>query len=236
MRAMYFPFNPDSLNSRIVISGEAAHHLNVVRLRMGDDLLLLNGVGARLITKVVAIEKKQLVVEGAKLSVEEKKANIGLVIACPKKEAFEDILKIAVEMGITTIYPVSSHYSQYEFLPSERCLKLIESALIQSNNSWLPELKAQSSLDEFLKSASDPLFFFNSKPVQISTKEIATIPEAYNFLIGPEGGFSPGETSLIIANNKTIEVYLPTPILRAPTAVAASFGYLMALKSKASPS
>ena len=236
MRAVYFPFNSEEKDSQIIISGEAAHHLNVVRLKLGDELLMLNGQGAKLITKVVAVEKKQIIAESLNIIYEKKENEFGLVIAIPKKEAFEDIMKLAVELGVTTIYPVTSKFSQYDFFQNERSRRLIESALIQSNNPWMPVIRPQSTLDIFLKEMTEPLFFFNSRPAESLSGEKRIIPKTFNLLIGPEGGFSSEETSLIIGNNKTIEVHLPTPILRAPTAVAASIGYLLALKSQSSES
>jgi 16S rRNA (uracil1498-N3)-methyltransferase len=152
-------------------------------------------------------------------------------ISLPKKDAFEEILKISVECGVNEIHPLSSKYSQYQFIESERSNKLIESALIQSNNFYWPSIKPQINLDSFLNSTKSEIFYFTSKPVSIDKKIFS--PSLLNsiILIGPEGGFSNEEDEIISNHKNSIPLHLSTPILRAPTATAAAFGYLLALKN-----
>ena len=51
---------------------------------------------------------------------------------------------------------------------------------------------------------------------------------AKTILIGPEAGFSALEELDILSKSNVFSIHLPTPILRAPTAVASSIGYLLA--------
>ncbi len=229
MRALFHPFDFND-QKELVINDEGVHHLNVVRARTNDPLLLLNGRGGKLQTVIKSIEKKQVIVEVKNFEQCEKQNDFVLAIALPKKDAFEDILKMAVELGVQTIVPLSSQYSQYDYIESERTARLVESALVQSNNPWFPEIKAQKKLAEFLHDNSLPLAFFNSLP---STQNKNELPIVFPIviLIGPEGGFSDEEIHLIKSQKNVMEVHLPTPILRAPTAVCASIGYFLALKN-----
>lgn len=229
MRAIFYSFDSEESASSLTITGEQAHHLNVVRIQRDDELLLLNGKGTKLFTKVVLVDKKFIEVEVLQKTYESYSSSLTLAIATPKKEAFEDILKICVEMGIMHIQPLSSHFSQYEFKDNERTMRLLESALIQSNNSWFPKLSAQKPLKKFLEELSYPLYFFNSRPLN-NREEMNKVPADFGVLVGPEGGFSAEEVQLITSHPLTISIHLPTPILRAPTAVAASIGFLLALR------
>ena len=49
-------------------------------------------------------------------------------------------------------------------------------------------------------------------------------------VIGPEGGIAPQEWAALKAVASSRCLALPTPILRTPTAVAACYGHLLALK------
>ncbi len=225
MRAIIYPFSGVEKNENINVTGESLKHLLVVRIKLNEEVLVLNGSGSRAFTRVVSISKHQveLIVE----TVEESSPyhEISLAIANPKKDAFEEILKIAVELGVQKIYPLTSQFSQYDFTPSERSNRILESALIQSNNTFFPQIMPQVKLDEFLKQAIVPIIFFNSKPNKDKIFNNLNGPKI--ILIGPEGGFSLDEESKILAQSNTFSIHFSTPILRAPTAVASSIGYLL---------
>lgn len=210
----------------IELSLEQAHHLNVVRVKLGEQILVLSGNGHRAVGEICALTKKSGTIKI--LSVEEGAVNhsISLAVACPKKDAFEEIIKIAVELGVRKIYPIESQFSQYQYSSSERLDKIIESAMVQSNNLYFPEIEEQISLQSFLDRTNAPIVYFCSHDV--TAKGIDKLPLAeIIILIGPEAGFSAQE-ELQISNYKSInQIHLPTPIMRAPTAVATSVGYLI---------
>jgi 16S rRNA (uracil1498-N3)-methyltransferase len=225
VRAIFYPFKKEDSSSRILITDESAKHLHVVRIKPNEEILVLNGNGIKALTKVGEISKNQIellvesIIESIPLH------EISLAIAVPKKEAFEDILKIAVELGVQNIYPLTSEFSQYEYLGSERIQRILESALIQSNNPFLPTIHSQVSLVHFLGELETPLYFFNSKPDDCGKHQKTSGKKT--ILIGAEGGFSPREIATILAKSNAFSIHLPTPIMRAPTAVATSIGYLI---------
>ena len=228
MRAVYYPFEQYEIGQNVQVSGDTAHHLNVVRVKLGEEILLLNGKGSKLNGKVISVEKKLVEVLVTKTETFKHTHNLSLAIANPKKDAFEDILKAAVELGIKNIYPLSSEFSQYDYVRSERVDRILESALVQSNNPFYPEIHTQLRLTDFLKGHKETLVFFNSRSSEVDVGKVST-QENTTILIGPEGGFSTNEVNQICAYAKILEIHLPTPILRAPTAVPASVGYLLAL-------
>lgn len=224
MRAIFYPFEEFSEN--ILITDEQAKHLQVVRIKNGESVLILNGKGAKAFATVGMITKNSVELVISKIETEKTKHDIHLALAVPKKDAFEDVLKIAVELGVVSIQPLTSDFSQYEFQAGERISRILESALIQSNNAFLPEILPQIKLETFLLQNKKPLYFFNSRPVENEVEE-ETHSEII-ILIGPEGGFSDKETALITDRPAIFTIHMPTPIQRAPTAVASSIGYLLA--------
>lgn len=229
MRAVFHPFENVSDNETLLVSGDAAHHLNVVRVRNNEELLLLNGKGQSLACKILSVAKNSIEIQVLKKVSHTPEHELSLAVALPKKDAFEDILKIAVELGIRNIYPLSSEYSQYEYAPGERVQRILESALIQSNNPFFPVIHEQRELKEFLGEHKDTLVFFNSQKQRLEKASLG--PAKKTILIGPEGGFSPAEVSSILSYTPIMEIHLPTPIMRAPTAVASSVGYLLAAQN-----
>ncbi len=237
MRAIFEREKKLEVGSCLVISDERAHHLNVVRTKTDDMILVLDGVGRKAFTKVVSITKKEIHLHIDEIQEEHKTSKAALFVSVPKKDAFEDILKNATECGFTDIYPLTTNFSQYIFENNERVNKIIESAMIQSNNLFRPLIHDQKELKDFLKDpdikfTSTFLFTsFEQKPFSAIKRELNL--NSWGVFIGPEAGFSNEEEGLIISSKfEPIVVHLPTPILRAPTAVAVSVGYVIGLQQK----
>jgi len=225
MRAIFHPF--EDIAGSILINDEQAKHLLVVRIKSGEEVLVLNGNGRKAFTTVGVITRNSVELLVSKVETENRKHSIHLAIAVPKKDAFEDILKIAVEMGVKSIQPLTSDFSQYEYVPGDRFNRILESALIQSNNAFLPEILPQIALESFLTNNKHELYFFDSRPNPNKVSAGSTKEKVV--LIGPEGGFSEKEASQILALQDVFSIHLPTPIQRAPTAVASSIGYLLGI-------
>jgi 16S rRNA (uracil1498-N3)-methyltransferase len=212
------------------LNEEQAHHLAVVRVRVGDQVLILNGKGGKALAQITSLSKKTGQVQIQSVSADTRKHQISVVLGVPKKDAFEDIVKIAVELGVAEIHPLSTQFSQYEVESNDRLNRLIESALIQSNNLFWPEIYKQTNLDDFLENFVGELVYFSSRPSEIKYKIENFSDKKVAVLIGPEGGFSEEEEAKIVAYKNVNIVHLPTPIMRAPTAVATSIGYLLSGK------
>lgn len=207
------------------LRGDAAHHLvNVVRIELGEEILLLNGAGLRVKTKVTSVSKKEVLLTNLEHSVAERPFQMDLALGIPKKEALELSLKQAVELGFSKIFLVRSQYSQTKLPEADRIMSLLISALEQSNSSYLPEIHPLS-WNEIPTSDYNEILLMDS---QHETKKTHGQKMAAALLIvGPEGGFSPEESAFLHQLPKIRIVNLPTPILRTPTAVATGAGILL---------
>jgi 16S rRNA (uracil1498-N3)-methyltransferase len=227
LRAVFYPFETSDVGQNVKVVGDTAHHLNVVRVKTGEVILLLNGKGSKLTGVIESIQKNQVDINITHVENFIPTHELSLAIANPKKDAFEDILKASVELGLRNIYPLSSDFSQYDYASSERIQRVLESALIQSNNPFFPIIHPQVTLKEFLSKHQETIVFFNSQ-INPEQKNAGANVTSKTILIGPEGGFSPAEVAAISGYSQIQEIHLSTPILRAPTAVASSVGYLLA--------
>jgi 16S rRNA (uracil1498-N3)-methyltransferase len=205
------------------------HHLaSVIRVRVGEEILAFDGQGARAVLKVSALEKRFGQVEIKSLeTLTRPTRRFNLVIGMPKKEFFEDILRSAVELGISKIIPIESKFSQKTELSSERLNRILEGALIQSNNPFLPEIMPEIALaelgDKLEERAQLVLFHRQMGPALVTPMDSADIYA----VIGPEGGFTDAEAETIASLPGCLSIALPTPILRSVTAVPAALGYIM---------
>lgn len=208
------------------IKGDAAHHLiNVVRIELNEEILLLNGDGLRVKTKVTMLGKKELALTKIDHQVVVRNYKMDLALGIPKKEALELSLKQAVELGFYRIYLVRSQYSQTRLPEADRLENLLVSALEQSNSGFLPEL-ISTDWDEIPTQDYSEILMMDSQSQAKKTKPLLSTDKRL-LVVGPEGGFSPDELTKLHAWPKLRILNLPTPILRTPTAVAVGAGIIL---------
>jgi 16S rRNA (uracil1498-N3)-methyltransferase len=215
-----------SIGERFIVSDEQFHHLKVVRAKVGDEIKILNGQGEIGLGIIDEITKKETSVTINSIKREDRFHKISLALCLPKKDAFEEIIKIATELGVYKIYPLTSEHSQFNYRPYDRLDRIIESALIQSNNSYWPMIEEERGLKDFLPNSPVNFICFSSVSSS-SLDKIKQPSEEIIILIGPEAGFSEKEEAILQSIPDRIIVRLNSPILRATTAVPTAFGYLL---------
>jgi len=208
------------------LKGETAHHLlNVVRVAVGDDILLLNGAGLAITTKVTSLSKKELVLKKIHHSEIKRSFVMDLALGIPKKEALELSLKQAVELGFRKIFLIRAEYSQIRVPEEERLGNLLVSALEQSNSAYLPEV-ILTDWDKIPSSDYGQIVMMDSQSLSQKSSNVTKI-EARLLIVGPEAGFANDELALLHKLPGVNVLNLPTPILRTPTAVAAGAGVIL---------
>ena len=211
----------------IFLEGDEAHHLiNVLRIKNGEKVLGLDGEGGKYFLQIDMIKKKSLslILLGKEFIASE--YSFTLLVGKVKKEAMDLSLKVACELGINTILVAQTQYSQSYPLNFKRMQRVLVSALEQSNNAYLPQVK-EVVLDEVDYKSYEQIIYFSSRK-NVQKNEISLSQKKKVLLvIGPEGGFSEKEELIFTNKKNATAVHLPTNIMRTPTAIACGHGYYL---------
>lgn len=224
MRAIFLE-GESFTEGEFLIKGEKTHHLlNVVRLKPGQNLLLLNGSGIKAYATVEKITKKVVEANITKIEKVEVRGALSIAFALPKKDALEISLRSSVEIGAKEIIILSTQRSQTYPVKKDRIDKIITAAMEQSNNPFLPQFKFMS-LDELdLGSYKQTVLATLKKRETVLSKSV----DETLLIIGPEGGLSDVEEDELLAKG-ACPLRVDIPILRTQTAIPFLSGHLLGL-------
>ncbi len=200
---------------------ESKHIIKVLRKKDTDILHVTNGLGFLFTTQITLASDTKCTVKIIKVEqIERQRFNLHLAVAPTKlNDRYEWFLEKATEIGISEITPIICEHSERKFIKTDRFEKIIQTAMKQSNQCFLPILNEPISYNEFVAKKFDGQKFIahceetNKKIL----KEVLKINEKITLLIGPEGDFSVKEIQQAI-DNKFIAVTLGHTRLRTETA------------------
>ncbi|TLP80546.1 16S rRNA (uracil(1498)-N(3))-methyltransferase [Maribacter sp. ACAM166] len=202
-------------------SKESKHIIKVLRKKNGDELWITNGKGFLFQAKVIGENIKKCEVELiASKKTYPKVHSLHLVVAPTKmNDRYEWFLEKATEIGVDEITPIICERSERKTVKLERMQRVIESAMKQSLQTFLPKINEPISLTEFLEKPVTGLQFIahceESERHELKRRIVAD--QDLTILIGPEGDFAPSEIKSALGKG-----YLPVSMgktrLRTETA------------------
>lgn len=220
--------HPDQIQPPVIhLSAQQQHYLTrVLRLGQGDRFIALDGRGHAWLTQLAAPELGHIV-EAIDVHTELPVA-VTLVAALPKGSGFDDVVRQATELGVTTILPVISDRTLLQ--PSaqklDRWRRIAQEAAEQSERQWVPTLPAAIPFAQYLATLPDDL---TQTPHYLCVTRqhvphllaclppVTSTPNPITIAIGPEGGWTEPEITQAIARGFQ-PVSLGARILRAVTA------------------
>ena len=216
---LFYIQNPES---EIILSAEESKHATkVLRKKEGDILNFTDGKGGFYKAKITVADTRKCRLEIISSEQKEKQRNYHLHIAiAPTKnmDRFEWFLEKATEIGIDEITPIICSRSERKVIKTERCTRILLSAMKQSLKFHLPKLNEVISLNDFIKQDFEGNKYIahceegNKTELKENKKEKRIL-----ILIGPEGDFSPTEIEMAL-QNQFKAVSLSTSRLRTETA------------------
>ena len=222
----YRRFFVDKIAETIVIDGEEFRHaVNVLRIKEGDEIILLDNSGYEYICTVVKINKKDLTckVNEKILSQNEPKTKVALLTGYLKGDKTELVVQKAVELGISKITVFNSKFCS-AYMNDNKLARLNKVAVESAKQCKRAIAPTVDYVDDFEKALNlyrdydNKLFaceFAKEGQVDFKSLKGSTV-----IVVGSEGGFSQEEFEKSIAlEYKT--VFLGSRILRAETACIA---------------
>ena len=221
MQLFYNPTINETTENFSFDKEESKHIIKVMRKKGGDILYVTNGLGVLFKTEITLGSDIKCTVKIISFEQAEKpKYHLHLAVAPTKmNDRYEWFLEKATEMGISEITPIICDHSERKFVKNDRFDKIIQSAMKQSAQVFLPKLNEPIAFKDFIKNQTNGQLFIGhcEETKKKSLKNELKPNTDVTILIGPEGDFSNKEIALAIENNY-IPVSLGATRLRTETA------------------
>ncbi|GAA6209490.1 16S rRNA (uracil(1498)-N(3))-methyltransferase [Cognatishimia sp. WU-CL00825] len=218
--------HPLGAGQSIPLDRDQAHYLfGVMRLALGDQILVFNGTEGEWRAEVVKAGKRAGILACVKQTKPlQMPPDLWLIFAPIKKARTDFIVEKAAEMGAARILPVTTHFTNSERIRQDRLQAHAVEAAEQCGGTYVPEVTDLQKLDRLLADwPKDRQLMFCDEAEVGSAKRLGTVAgEKWAILIGPEGGFSDAERTRLHAHAQTHVVSLGPRILRADTASVAA--------------
>lgn len=211
----------------VLLEGQELHHLqHVMRIRVGEEVELINGKGALAKARLESLQKQSASLEI--LSCEQKPLPFPhkiLSVPILRMAKLEWILEKGTELGINRFWLYPAEHAEKEALSPhqvERLRHILISAIKQSGRLDLPTLEIR---DRFADLFHEEALYFYGDTRENAPHFPSSLPQgATVFITGPESGFSPKEKEKL--EQKAKGVRLHANILRAETAPLVAAVYL----------
>ena len=199
--ARYF-YVPNATEDNELPTDEAIHAIRVLRLKIGDDIFLIDGKGSFYEAVVTLANSKHCLYKITQTLVQNKtwKGHIHLAIA-PTKDIsrIEWLVEKATEIGFDEISFLNCQFSERKNLRIDRIERIVISAMKQSRKAWKPIVNNMLSFEDFIqKEVTGQKFICHcyneiEKTDFFSNINNSGLFEDITVLIGPEGDFSINE-------------------------------------------
>lgn len=212
MKETRFFYVPDASSQTELPEEEAQHALRVLRLKTGDELMLMDGSGMFFRAQVTQTSGHHCFYKICETLPQTRqwKGHLHLAMAPTKMmERTEWFAEKATEVGVNEISLLSCQFSERRMVKTPRLEKIIVSAVKQSHKAWKPQLNDMTFFKQFVAShqtgrryiahcyeevARVNLFDDLTKPAKPDGADDDNIL----VMIGPEGDFSIDEVRMAV--------------------------------------
>lgn len=232
MDAPIFYAPPKNITGEEIVlpADESRHALKVLRLKKGDRLLVVDGLGQAYRGEIRTAGKTavKILIHSTIRNFGEPAVRLTLAAGMSAGSKFDTIVEKGTELGVKRFVPVISEKSKVKLEEPRRVknrLTRLErvalAAVKQCRRSYRPEIAAPVTFVEYLKEFDPEALNLVFTPAK-TARPLEEIPfdgglKRINLLVGPEAGFSPDETSAALQTG-FLPVSLGSRVLRTETA------------------
>lgn len=212
-----------------VIIEDAPHIAKTLRMKPGDEIIAMDGLGGEFVCRLRDISPKRVLADIDERRQAEGEAGVDITIyqgVC-RSHRFEYVVQKCTELGAKRIVPLllrrceTKAYSQAK---RERFQKIAREAAKQSGRGVLPAITENATLEEALQAGHDLLLCPYEEERKAKLREaLSGTYQSIGIIIGPEGGLEREEVDAMRAAGGWV-VTLGRRILRTETVAPVLLG------------
>jgi 16S rRNA (uracil1498-N3)-methyltransferase len=206
---------------------------NVLRLKDGDSILVFNGRDGEWLASITGRKRLDSLEIESRTRPQDRLPDLAYVFAPLKHARLDYMVQKAVEMGVSSLQPVLTRFTQVARVNGERMRANVIEAAEQCGILGIAEVAEPVAFDRFLSHRKpERLLVFCDEaadvadPLSVLQGNKAAV--GIDVLIGPEGGFAEEERAVLLRQPNTLRLSLGPRILRADTAGVAALALVQA--------
>lgn len=216
-------------NQIIITDDEHNHVKNVLRLQVGDKIIVVCGDDYDYNCTIVEITKNKTIttIDSKTLNEYNPKSNVTVFQALTKRDAMSNLVQRLTELGVTTFVPLSTTntVAKNTFDKSDKLQQVSNQSVKQCKRSKpvvVSEAITFKNMVSVIKKYDVVVFANETEKVENSFKKVS-LNGAKNvaIIVGSEGGFTPAEITELCNQNNVNSISLGKRILRVETATLA---------------
>ena len=223
---IYLPHTDFQSQTPCPLNEGQAHHLTkVLRLKIGDRVRAFNGTQGEFEGELSLDAKTWTFKPLVQLRAQEHMRPCYLYFCLIKPDALHILLEKATELGVTDLYPLLSERTVARHASLAKMQAYVEQAAVQCERLSVPQVfnpTLLKAIKDVLPSPGTPFFLGDERRraphILKLLQGLGPIDKGFAVLIGPEGGFTPQEFSMLESLEEITLCTLSSHILRAETA------------------
>jgi 16S rRNA (uracil1498-N3)-methyltransferase len=207
---------------------------NVLRLAAGKTILVFNGRDGEWQASILGRKRPDSLTIVAQTRPQDRLPDLACVFAPLKHARLDYMVQKAVEMGVSSLQPVLTRFTQVARVNGERMRANVIEAAEQCGILTIAEVAEPVTLDRYLTQRDRArLLVFCDEAADAANPSQAlqgepVAADGIDLLIGPEGGFAEEERAILLRQPRTLRLSLGPRILRADTAAVAALALVQA--------
>lgn len=226
MRRFYAPVSSITESGVTLGEDETRHMRDVLRLRVGQEVCVIDGEGREMRCQIDTIGKKLAkltIIEAAAPTAAESPLDLTLAVAMLKRDKFDLVVQKAVELGVTRLVPLETERGDVNVKDAGKKLarwnRIVLEASKQSGRATLMKVDEPKPVIALLGNAEGTVIVFAESggeelPTSVADGTLIAV-------VGPAGGWSMSELDRARSAGALL-VTLGGRVLRAETAAIAA--------------
>jgi 16S rRNA (uracil1498-N3)-methyltransferase len=226
---------PLQAGETIALNWNQANYLgNVLRLSAGESILVFNGRDGEWRATISGRKRPETIGIVEQTRPQDRLPDLAFVFAPLKHARLDYMVQKAVEMGVASLQPVLTRFTQVARVNDERMRANVIEAAEQCGILSLATVADPVTLQSYLaRREPQRLLVFCDEVADVADplqalRDARSEAAGIDVLIGPEGGFAEEERATLMRQPRILRLSLGPRVLRADTAAVAALALVQA--------